>query len=88
MKSLFDLGHNCAKLGLFPVAIEPDHVDIVIEYLNELELDFTAKAVVPLGYDWTCHKDGNTSGKCEKSFNSFDSPQSKDITEVLMSKID
>lgn len=55
----------CAKVGLEPVNLEPEAVPIVIQYLNDIGLDFGARSVVPMGYDWGCEKGKD---KCTKQF--------------------
>jgi len=43
------------------VALEPRSVPIVIQYLNDLNLDFESVTVIPLGYDYGCERKKCTS---------------------------
>lgn len=77
VKTIKDFGHWCAKVGLWPVRIiDPDEaLPIIIHYLNELDIDFASKGVVPLGFDWGC-----LENKCSGGYNSYNSNKSPDLS--------
>jgi hypothetical protein len=39
IKSVMDVRHWCAKIGLFPVEMDSEQLSPVISYINELGVD-------------------------------------------------
>lgn len=83
VKTVDDVKKLCANIGLEPVELDPTAVSTVIQYLNDLRLDYTTYAVVPLGFDYGCLKN-----KCTKKFQSYNSNQSPLLTTELLKIID
>jgi hypothetical protein len=48
--------HWCGTIGLEPVQIEPDRLDTIIEYLNDIGIDLMTLNPIPFGYDYGCLK--------------------------------
>ena len=70
-----DIGYRCAKLGLYPFRFDSVGVTKrVIELIEYLGYDLNKNKVIPFGYDYGCKK-----GKCNRSFKSFSSNDSKEI---------
>jgi len=51
---LEDIHHWCAKIGLFPIRVQEKSIKNIIEYVHEIGVDLTKKAVIPLAHDYGC----------------------------------
>lgn len=47
----------CAEVGMQAATIPSNNkVKMIIEVINDLGIDLLKKAVIPIGYDYTCDK--------------------------------
>lgn len=86
MSSRKKIEYWCASIGLEPVQIDVDHVETIIQYLNDIGVDMMNPSPIPLGYDYMC-EEGQPS--CEGKFYSFNNQEeSDDISNKLISLLD
>jgi len=83
INSVEDIHIYCAKIGLFPVRIEPDSMETISYYIQSIGVDTSQEAVIPLGYDYGC-----ALGKCESFYHSFSSDNSPDLTNMMNQMLD
>ena len=83
VKSLRDVRFECAKLGLEPTEIRDlKEIDSLQNYLNDLKVNLSAKAVIPIGYDYGCDRK-----MCNKRYHSLNSINSPDSTDIIKANI-
>ena len=84
IKDHIDLQYQCSRYGLFPLQVTyPSELSTIQKYLKSLDILITEGQIIPLGYDWGCHK-----GACTSRYRSFDSEGSLDITDEFIKNLD
>ena len=84
IQSHLDIQYQCAKIGLFPLEITSgSELNTIRGYVKALQLNIDENQVIPLGYDWGCHR-----AACTGRFRSFSQENSIDISDEFIKNLD